>query len=92
MSIRRVTVGCAAVAFAGLAAAPVWAATYPPVGPSPTTSVEGVKSSQPQVQPAHSSLPFTGGDIAAITAAGVASLAVGAVTVGVARRRRGEHT
>jgi len=92
MSIRRVTVGCAAVAFAGLAAAPVWAATYPPVGPTPTTSVEGVQSTQPQVQPSNSSLPFTGADIAAITAAGVASIAVGALAVGAAKRRRGEHT
>jgi len=93
MSMRRVAVGCAVVVFAGMAAAPAWAATYPPVGPSPTTSVEGVKVTKPvQVQPSNSSLPFTGADIAAITALGVATVAAGTVAVVVARRRRGEHT
>jgi hypothetical protein len=92
MSVRRVFIGCVVAAFAGLAAAPAWAATYPPVGPSPTTSVKGIETSRPVVQHSNSPLPFTGADIAAVTVAGVAAIAAGTVVVGVGRRRRGNHS
>lgn len=92
MSLRRVIVTCAIVGFGALATAPTWAATYPPTGPAPTASVKGTEISRPVVQQNHGSLPFTGADIAAVTAAGVVAVAAGAVAVTAARRRGGKHT
>jgi hypothetical protein len=92
MSVRRMLIGCVVAVFASLAAAPAWAATYPPVGPTPGATVKGIETSRPVVQHSSSSLPFTGADIAAVTLVGVAALATGVVVVGAARRRRGNHT
>ena len=90
MPVRRVLTLIAVVLFATFATAPAWAdATYPPVGPSPSVTVKGVKVTKP-VTSTGSSLPFTGADIAAVTVAGLALIAVGTVAITVARRR-GEH-
>ena len=91
MPVRRVLAIFAVVLFATFSTAPAWAdATYPPVGPSPSVTVKGVKVTKP-VTSSGSSLPFTGAEIAAVTIAGLACIAAGTVAVTVARRRRGEH-
>lgn len=88
MTVRRLLALCAVVLFATLSTAPAWAdATYPPVGPSPSVTVKGVKVTRPD---SGSSLPFTGADIALMTVGGLALIAVGTVGITVARRR-GEH-
>jgi hypothetical protein len=92
MSVRRAIVICAIAGFGGLVTAPAWAATYPPTGPPPSASVKGIETSRPVVvHQTHGSLPFTGADIAAVTAAGVVAVAAGAVAV-TASRRGGKHT
>jgi len=69
--------------------------TSPTVTPSnspsvaPSATVKGEKLTKPTKSTSGSSLPFTGADIAAITAAGLACLAVGTVALTGARRRRG---
>ena len=89
MTVRRLLAICAVVLFATFSTAPAWAdATYPPVGPSPSVTVKGVKVTKPA---SGSSLPFTGADIAAVTVAGLAFIAAGTVAITAARRRRGEH-
>jgi len=89
MSVRRVLAIFAVVLFTAFSTAPAWAdATYPPVGPSPSATVKGVKVTKPVNS--GSSLPFTGADIAAVTVAGLALIAAGAVAI-TAARRRGEH-
>lgn len=58
----------------------------------PSTHVKGIHFTKPEVAPTHttnnSTLPFTGGEIALLSATGIAAVGAGVVLVTAGRRRR----
>jgi hypothetical protein len=86
MVMRRVLGALALTGFAMLGSSAAHAQA--PCDAYSGTCVEGTKHTKPQVRPARGGLPFTGGEVTGLLAAGAAAVAGGTVLVVAGRRRR----
>jgi hypothetical protein len=79
------------VGLASIASAEDTCDAYASTCPTPSTEVlpsHATKAPETEVEGNSSSLPFTGGEIALMTVAGIAAIGTGTVLVATSRRRR----
>lgn len=90
---RRLLVAGLMFSAALLTGSSAWAATYPNGGTPPTTvhveaqTAVAPTTTTPAPPASGSSLPFTGGDVAALTGTGVAAIGLGTFLTRRSRRR-----